>query len=40
VTIRGSAHMHPRTVQAPLGPIGTARRIVEREGFFALYKVE
>lgn len=31
--------MHPHTVQAPLGPIGTARRIVEREGFFALYKV-
>ncbi|GAX12832.1 solute carrier family 25 (mitochondrial citrate transporter), member 1 [Fistulifera solaris] len=30
--------MHPHTVQAPLGPIGTARRIVEREGFFALYK--
>jgi hypothetical protein len=25
-------------VQAPLGPIGTARRIVQREGFFALYK--
>lgn len=30
--------MHPHTVQAPLGPIGTARRIVEREGFRALYK--
>jgi len=26
------------TVVAPLGPIGTARRIVQREGFFALYK--
>lgn len=26
------------TVQAPLGPIGTARRIIQREGFFALYK--
>jgi len=25
-------------VQATLGPIGTARRIVQREGFFALYK--
>ena len=25
-------------VQAPLGPIGTARRIIEREGFMALYK--
>ena len=31
--------MHPHTVQAPLGPIGTAHRIVEREGFAALYKV-
>jgi hypothetical protein len=40
VTMRSSAHMHPRTVQATLGPIGTARRIVEREGFGALYKVE
>lgn len=30
--------MHPRTVQAPIGPIGTARRIIEREGFSALYK--
>ena len=30
--------MHPHTVQAPLGPIGTARRIIEREGVFALYK--
>lgn len=38
VTIRGSSHMHPHTVQAPLGPIGTAHRIVEREGFAALYK--
>ena len=25
-------------VHASLGPIGTARRIIEREGFFALYK--
>lgn len=25
-------------VQAPLGPIGTARRIIQREGFAALYK--
>lgn len=27
-----------RTVTASLGPIGTARRIVEREGFMSLYK--
>lgn len=27
------------TVEAPMGPIGTARRIIEREGFGALYKV-
>lgn len=26
------------TVQATLGPFGTAKRIVQREGFFALYK--
>jgi solute carrier family 25 (mitochondrial citrate transporter), member 1 len=26
------------TVHAPLGPIGTARRIIEREGLMALYK--
>lgn len=26
------------TVQASLGPIGTAKRIIKREGFFALYK--
>lgn len=26
------------TVQASLGPVGTARRIIQREGFFALYK--
>lgn len=26
------------SVQAPLGPIGTAKRIVQREGFLALYK--
>lgn len=25
-------------VTAPLGPLGTARRIVQREGFFSLYK--
>lgn len=25
-------------VQAPLGPIGTAKRIIQREGFFSLYK--
>jgi solute carrier family 25 citrate transporter 1 len=30
--------MLKHTVSAPLGPIGTARRIVEREGFLALYK--
>jgi solute carrier family 25 citrate transporter 1 len=29
---------HGATVSAPLGPIGTARRIVQREGFLALYK--
>jgi solute carrier family 25 (mitochondrial citrate transporter), member 1 len=28
----------PGTVTAPLGPIGTARRIVQREGFLSLYK--
>jgi solute carrier family 25 citrate transporter 1 len=28
----------PGTVSATLGPFGTARRIVQREGFFALYK--
>lgn len=28
----------PGVVTASLGPIGTARRIVQREGFFALYK--
>lgn len=37
VTIRPD-HLPQGTVQAPLGPIGTARRIVQREGFFALYK--
>jgi solute carrier family 25 citrate transporter 1 len=25
-------------VSAPLGPLGTAKRIIKREGFFALYK--
>jgi hypothetical protein len=34
-----SITVHPRTVQATLGPIGTARRIIEREGVLALYKV-
>jgi solute carrier family 25 citrate transporter 1 len=29
---------HVGVVTAPLGPIGTARRIIEREGFTALYK--
>ena len=28
----------PGTVRASMGPIGTAKRIVQREGFFALYK--
>lgn len=28
----------PGTVTASLGPIGTARRIIQREGFMALYK--
>jgi len=27
-----------QTVTATMGPFGTARRIVEREGFFSLYK--
>jgi solute carrier family 25 citrate transporter 1 len=35
VTIKAPGH---HVVQATLGPIGTARRIVQREGFFALYK--
>jgi len=34
VTIKAPANV----VQASLGPIGTARRIVQREGFMALYK--
>ena len=29
---------HKGTVSATLGPIGTARRIIQREGFLALYK--
>jgi solute carrier family 25 (mitochondrial citrate transporter), member 1 len=29
---------NPNVVSAPLGPWGTAKRIVQREGFFALYK--
>jgi solute carrier family 25 citrate transporter 1 len=29
---------HRGTVQATLGPFGTAKRIVQREGFFSLYK--
>jgi solute carrier family 25 (mitochondrial citrate transporter), member 1 len=34
-----AAHMsNSTTVSAPLGPIGTAQRIIQREGFFALYK--
>jgi solute carrier family 25 citrate transporter 1 len=37
VTIKPQ-YVDPKVVQAPLGPIGTARRIVQREGFFALYK--
>mmetsp|Transcript_35311 Transcript_35311/g.85654 ORF Transcript_35311/g.85654 Transcript_35311/m.85654 type:complete len:387 (+) Transcript_35311:110-1270(+) len=28
----------PGTVKASLGPIGSAKRIIQREGFFALYK--
>lgn len=35
ITVQASSH-HP--VVAPLGPIGTARRIVQREGVLALYK--
>lgn len=35
----GVERMVPRApVTAPLGPIGTARRIIQREGFFSLYK--
>lgn len=39
----GHAQIHIKptargTVTATLGPIGTAKRIVQREGFFALYK--
>lgn len=39
----GAAKVHVKptpvgVVQAPLGPIGTAKRIVQREGFTALYK--
>lgn len=34
ITIKAPLHV----VQATLGPIGTARRIVQREGFSALYK--
>jgi solute carrier family 25 (mitochondrial citrate transporter), member 1 len=30
--------VHGGAVTAPLGPIGTAKRIVQREGFLALYK--
>jgi solute carrier family 25 citrate transporter 1 len=37
ITIRPE-HIPHGTVQAPLGPIGTAKRIVQREGFLALYK--
>lgn len=38
ITRTANITVHPHTVQAPLGPIGTARRIIEREGVFALYK--
>jgi len=31
-------HHHTPLVAAPLGPLGTARRIIQREGFFSLYK--
>lgn len=37
-SIGGTTTTGPTAVHAPLGPIGTARRIVEREGFMALYK--
>lgn len=33
-----ASHVLKDTVVAPLGPFGTAKRIVQREGFFALYK--
>jgi solute carrier family 25 (mitochondrial citrate transporter), member 1 len=41
--IKSSVHQtqqqpHGATVTASLGPMGTARRIIQREGFFALYK--
>lgn len=37
--VRSSITMVKRPpVSAPLGPFGTARRIVQREGFFSLYK--
>lgn len=36
---RSSVSLTPRgPVTASMGPIGTARRIIEREGFFSLYK--
>jgi solute carrier family 25 (mitochondrial citrate transporter), member 1 len=38
VKLSSTATVTSSAVQAPLGPIGTARRIIEREGFFALYK--
>lgn len=28
----------PKVVEASLGPFGTAKRIIRREGFFSLYK--
>jgi solute carrier family 25 (mitochondrial citrate transporter), member 1 len=40
-TTAAKVHIIPtgtNVVQAPLGPIGTARRIINREGFLALYK--
>lgn len=33
-----ASHVLKDTVVAPLGPIGTAKRIIQREGFLALYK--
>lgn len=36
--VTAAPKVHSNAVQAPLGPLGTATRIVKREGFFALYK--
>jgi solute carrier family 25 citrate transporter 1 len=38
VRFGGKTTVAPGTTVAPLGPIGTAQRIVQREGFLALYK--